>query len=70
MCLVFEVMEAVTTSLMTTSAIAYAAEMGTTETLATIQGVIQGSYYGMGESITHNIVSRKGWQMSANHNGS
>ena len=49
MCLLFEAMEAVTTSLMTTSAIAYASEMGTIETLATIQGFIQGTYYGMGK---------------------
>lgn len=51
MCLLFEAMEAVTTSLMTTSAIAYASEMGTIETLATIQGFIQGTYYGMGKLI-------------------
>lgn len=48
MCLLFEVMEAVTTALMTTSAVAYAAELGTTKTLATIQGVVAGTYYGMG----------------------
>ena len=49
MCLLFEVMEAITTALMTTSAVAYAAELGTTKTLATIQGVVAGTYYGMGE---------------------
>jgi len=48
MCLLFEVMEAITTALMTTSAVAYAAELGTTKTLATIQGVVAGTYYGMG----------------------
>ena len=49
MCLLFEGMEAVTSSLMQTSAIAYAAELGTTQTLATIQGIVQATYFGMGE---------------------
>jgi len=58
MCLLFEVMEAVTTSLMTTSAVAYAAELGTSKTLATIQGVVAGTYYGMGSfSITISFPS-------------
>ena len=48
MCLIYEAMEAITTSLMTTSAIAYSAQLGTTTTLATIQGVIGGAYYGVG----------------------
>ena len=49
MCLVYEVMEAVTTALMTTSMVAYSAELGTTTTLATIQGLIGATYYGMGQ---------------------
>lgn len=51
MCLLFEVMEAVTSSLMQTSAIAYAAELGTTQTLATIQGIVQATYFGMGRGV-------------------
>ena len=34
---------------MTTSAVAYSADLGTTKTLATIQGVVAGTYYGMGK---------------------
>jgi len=49
MCLVYEVMEAVTTALMTTSMVAYSAELGTTTTLATIQGLIGATYYGLGK---------------------
>ena len=48
MCLIYEAMEAITTSLMTTSAVAYSAQLGTTTTLATIQGIIGGANYGVG----------------------
>ena len=48
MCLVYEVMEAITTALMTTSMMAYSAQLGTTQTLATIQGLIGAAYYGLG----------------------
>ncbi len=49
MCLIYEAMEAVTTSLMMTSAIAYSAELSSTTTLATVQGLIGGTYYGIGK---------------------
>ena len=49
MCLIYEALEAITTSLMTTSAVAYSAELSSTTTLATIQGMIGGTYYGIGK---------------------
>ena len=48
MCLIYEVLEAITTSLMMTSAVAYSAELSTPSTLATVQGMIAGTYYGIG----------------------
>ena len=48
MCLIYEALEAVTTSLMMTSAVAYSAVLSTTTTLATVQGMIGGTYYGIG----------------------
>ena len=48
MCLVYEVMESVTTALMVTSSMAYAAQLGTTTTLATIQGLFGAAHYGLG----------------------
>jgi len=48
LCLVYEVMESVTTALMVTSMMAYAAQLGTTTTVATIQGLICAFYYGLG----------------------
>ena len=44
MCLLIEVLETLSTTLMTTSAVVYAAELGTTKTLATIQGVLAGTF--------------------------
>ena len=54
-CLVYEVMESITTALMVTSMMAYAAQLGTTTTLATIQGLIFTAYYGIGRG-TGNLV--------------
>ena len=48
MCLIYEVMEAFTTALMTTSNVAYSSQLGSTTTIATIQGLIGATYYGMG----------------------
>ena len=59
MCLIFETMEAVTTSLMITSAVAYSAQLGTTTTLATIQGIVGGIYYGVGEHFNQNFNPQK-----------
>ena len=42
-------MESVTTALMVTSSMTYAAQLGTTATTATIQGLIIAIYYGMGK---------------------
>jgi len=41
-------MESVTTALMVTSSMAYAAQLGTTTTVATIQGLLGAAYYGLG----------------------
>lgn len=60
MCLIYEAMEAITTSLMTTSAVAYSAQLGTTTTLATIQGIIGGAYYGVG--MQNSKKSQKIWK--------
>ena len=49
-CLIFEAFESVTTALMTVSATTYSAQLGTIQTLGTIQGIVGGSYYGMGGS--------------------
>ncbi|KAK4026589.1 hypothetical protein OUZ56_015594 [Daphnia magna] len=51
MCLIYEALEAITTSLMMTSAVAYSAELSTTTTLATIQGMVGGTYYGIGRGL-------------------
>ena len=50
MCLIFEAMEAVTAALMTTSAIAYATQLSTSTTMTTVLGIINTTYYGLGES--------------------
>ena len=51
MCLIYEALEAITTSLMMTSAVAYSAELSTPSTLATIQGMVGGTYYGIGSTL-------------------
>ena len=49
MCLIYEAFEAITNSLMYTSAVAYSAKLSSTTTLATVQGFICGTYYGLGK---------------------
>jgi len=46
--LIYEVMEAFTTALMTTSNVAYSSQLGSSTTIATIQGLIGATYHGMG----------------------
>ena len=48
MCLIYEVLESVTSALMLTSMLAYAAQLSTTTTLATVQGLLGAAYWGMG----------------------
>ena len=48
MCLIYEVLESITTALMLTSMLAYAAQLSTTTTLATVQGLLGATYWGMG----------------------
>ena len=54
-CLIFAAFESVTTALMTVSAMTYSAQLGTIQTLGTIQGIVGGSYYGMGQSKCHDF---------------
>ena len=48
MCLVYEVMESITSALMLTSMFAYAAQLSSTTTLTTVQGVFGAAYFGLG----------------------
>ena len=48
MCLVYEVMESITSALMLTSMLAYAAQLSSTTTLTTVQGVFGAAYFGLG----------------------
>lgn len=49
-CLIFEAMESVTSSLAYTAAVTYAAKLSTTQTDSSIQGILGGLYFGVGES--------------------
>ncbi|XP_011309592.1 uncharacterized protein [Fopius arisanus] len=49
LCLIFEAMESVTSSLAFTAAITYAAKLSTTATDTSIQGLLGGLYYGVGK---------------------
>ena len=51
MCLVYEVMESITSALMMTSMTAYAAQLSSTTTLTTVQGVFGAAYFGIGRGI-------------------
>lgn len=48
-CLIFEALESVTSSLSFTAAVTYAAKLSTTTTDTSIQGLLGGLYYGVGE---------------------
>ncbi|RZF39206.1 hypothetical protein LSTR_LSTR012948 [Laodelphax striatellus] len=49
MCLIFEAMESVTSSLAFTAAVTYAAKLSTTTTDSSIQGLLGGLYFGVGK---------------------
>jgi len=49
LCLIFEAMESLTSSLATTAAVTYAAALSTSSTDTSIQGLIGGLYYGVGK---------------------
>lgn len=49
LCLIFEAMESVTTGLAFTAAVTYAAKLSTTSTDTSIQGLLGGLYFGVGE---------------------
>lgn len=51
MCLVYEVMESITSALMMTSMTSYAAQLSSTTTLTTVQGVFGAAYFGIGRGI-------------------
>lgn len=48
MCLIFEAMESVTSSLSFTAAVTYAAKLSTMTTDSSIQGLLGGLYFGVG----------------------
>lgn len=48
MCLVYEVMESITSTIMLTSMLAYAAQLSSTTTLTTVQGLFGAAYWGLG----------------------
>lgn len=48
-CLYFEAMESITSSLAITAAVTYAAKLSTTTTDGSIQGLVGGLYFGVGE---------------------
>lgn len=48
MCLVYEVMESITSTIMLTSMLAYAAQLSSTMTLTTVQGLFGAAYWGLG----------------------
>ncbi|XP_046473619.1 uncharacterized protein [Neodiprion pinetum] len=49
LCLIFEALESVTSSLSFTAAVTYAAKLSTTTTDSSIQGLLGGLYYGVGK---------------------
>lgn len=49
LCLIFETMEAISSSFSTTTIMSLSAKFGSTKTSATIQGLIAGIYYGLGQ---------------------
>lgn len=49
LCLIFEAMESVTSSLSFTAAVTYAARLSTTTTDTSVQGLLGGIYYGVGK---------------------
>ncbi|XP_016840927.1 major facilitator superfamily domain-containing protein 6 isoform X1 [Nasonia vitripennis] len=49
LCLIFEALESVTSSLAFTAAVTYAAKLSTTTTDSSIQGLLGGLYYGVGK---------------------
>ena len=49
--MIFEAMEGFTTSLMTVTFISYASVLSTPGTVVTLQGMLGGLYYGVGELI-------------------
>lgn len=51
MCLIFEAMESVTSSLSFTAAVTYAAKLSTMTTDSSVQGLLGGIYFGVGEEI-------------------
>lgn len=50
LCLVFEALESVTSSLSFTAAVTYAAKLSSTTTDTSVQGLLGGLYYGVGEN--------------------
>lgn len=48
MCLIFEAMESITSSLAITAAVTYAAKLSTNTTDSSIQGLLGGIYFGVG----------------------
>ena len=48
LCLLFEPMEAITITFARTSMIVYANQLGTTSTVASIQGLLSGITFGLG----------------------
>jgi hypothetical protein len=51
LCLIFEAMESVTSSLSFTAAVTYAAKLSTTTTDSSVQGLLGGLYFGVGKSL-------------------
>jgi hypothetical protein len=51
LCLIFEAMESVTSSLSFTAAVTYAAKLSTTTTDSSIQGLLGGLYFGVGKNL-------------------
>lgn len=49
MCLIFEAMESITSSLAITAAVTYAAKLSTNTTDSSIQGLLGGIYFGVGK---------------------
>lgn len=48
LCLIFEALESVTSSLSFTAAVTYAARLSSTTTDTSVQGLLGGLYYGVG----------------------
>lgn len=57
LCLIFEAMESITSSLSFTAAVTYAAKLSTITTDTSIQGMLGGLYYGVGTLVTRIIPS-------------